>query len=138
MNVQTLIVSARTNLKESQKPFVDIRLQVTQFLIKIRNLVGENRLDDDTLKLGLKSLQSLYDKHLSLPYINFTSIPNHKSGNLVMVHASFCFRLFFPSKQIQISEHFVVVSFISRTFGMEVAVSHNSTKNFEKSGNFSF
>lgn len=83
MNIQTLIVASRTNVKEGQKPFLDIRLQVTQFLIKVRNLVGENRIDGETVKTGLKSVHSLLNKHLSLPYINFVTLLSQKSGNLV-------------------------------------------------------
>lgn len=83
MNVQTLTVASRTNVKENQKPFFDIRMQVTQFLIKIRNLVGDNRLDGETVKAGLKSLGSLMNNQLSLPYINFTSLLSQQSGNSV-------------------------------------------------------
>lgn len=70
-------------MKENVKPFFDIRLQVTQFLIKIRNLVGENKLDGEILKSGLKSLQALLKNNLSLPFINFISLSNQKSGNSV-------------------------------------------------------
>lgn len=83
MNIQALTVASRTNLKETQKPFLDIRLQVTLFLIKVRNLVGEDILDSETVKKGLKSLQSLFDNHLSFPYLNFTTASNRKSGNVV-------------------------------------------------------
>lgn len=83
MNIQTLTVASRTNLKENQKPFFEIRQQITQFLIKIRNLVGENKPDGESVKTGLKSLESLLSNHLSLPYINFLSLSSQKSGNLV-------------------------------------------------------
>ncbi|XP_037046760.1 protein MMS22-like [Bradysia coprophila] len=82
MSIQTLIVASRTNLKENRKPFLDIRLQVTQFLIKIRNLVGADRLDGDTVRTGLRSLENLLNNHLSLPHINFISPPSHRSGTL--------------------------------------------------------
>lgn len=98
MNIQTLVVAARTNLKDHHKPFLDIRLQVTQFLLKIRNLVGDNRLDDETVKTGLKSLQSLLGNHLSLPYINFIWIPNQKSGNLVICWLHSGFSVLFKKK----------------------------------------
>ncbi len=83
MNIQTLTVASRTNMKENRRPFFDIRLQVTQFLIKIRNLVGEDRLDGEAVRTGLKSVQCLVSNQLSLPYINFVSLPNQKTGNSV-------------------------------------------------------
>lgn len=92
MNIQTLIVASRTNLKENQKSFFDIRQQVTQFLIKIRNLVGENRIDGETVRPGLKSLQSLLSNHLSLPYVNFITLSNQKMGNLVSSFLCYIFR----------------------------------------------
>lgn len=90
MNIQTLIVASRTNVKEGRKSFLDIRLQVTQFLIKVRNLVGENIIDGENVKTGLKSVQSLLNNHLSLPYINFVTLLNQKSGNLVSSVVTLC------------------------------------------------
>lgn len=128
MNIQTLIVASRTNLKEIQKPFFDIRLEVTQFLSKIRNLVGENRLDGDAVKTGLKSLQSLFSNDLSLPYINFISLSSQKSGNLVSSSSHSLTSILYMGNYFVV--HFIALSFIPWPLGMEVAVPHNTPENF--------